>query len=92
MPLEYAWNKRVMSMLLRGGSQISSISHDQWMKHSMRPSGGEYLEKVAAAGSWAAYEKQHRASLVRTFVSKFPQLPPDVIPIIVAFGFHTGDY
>ncbi len=51
-----------------------------------------YIEKVAAAGSWAAYERQHRADLVRIFVPKFPQLPPDVIPTIVAFGFHTGDY
>ncbi len=51
-----------------------------------------YIEKIAAAGSWAAYERQHRARLVRTFVPKFPRLPPDVIPTIVAFGFHTGDY
>ena len=51
-----------------------------------------YIEKVVAAGSWAAYEKQHRASLVRTFVPKFPHLPPDVIPTIVEFGFHNGYY
>ena len=79
-------------MLLRGGSQLPSIPHDRWMKRSMRPSGGQYLEKVAAAGSWAAYERQHRARLARIFVPKFPRLPPDVIPTIVAFGFHTGDY
>ena len=30
--------------------------------------------------------------LARVFVPKFPQLPPDVIPTIVAFAFHTGWY
>ena len=43
-------------------------------------------------GTWATYEKDHRARLTKTFVLKFPRLPPDVIPTIVAFGFHTGDY
>ncbi len=43
-------------------------------------------------GTFATYEKAHRARLTKTFVPKFPQLPPDVIPTIVAFGFHTGDY
>jgi hypothetical protein len=52
----------------------------------------QYVSKIAAAGSWAAYERQHRARLTRCFVPKFPQLPPDVIPTIVAFGFHTGYY
>ena len=51
-----------------------------------------YVAKVAAAGSWAAYVRQHRAPLARTFVPKFPRLPPDVIPTIVEFGFHTGYY
>ena len=51
-----------------------------------------YVAKIAAAGSWAAYARQHRARLVRLFVPKFQRLPPDVIPTIVAFGFHTGYY
>ena len=50
-----------------------------------------YVEKIEAAGSWAAYERQHRARLARIFVPKFPRLPPDV-PTIVAFGFYTGYY
>ena len=33
-----------------------------------------------------------RLQLARVFVPKFPQLPPDVIPTIVAFAFHTGWY
>ena len=66
-----------------------------WLNPDLRglwPARHRYVEKIAAAGSWAAYERQHRADLVRTFVSKFPQLPPDVIPTIVAFAFHTGWY
>ena len=95
-PLEYYHeNKRVLPMLLRGGAPLPRSSHARWMDPlygTYNPTIQRYLAKVAVAGSWAAYEKQHRAHLVRTFVSKFPRLPPDVIPTIVAFGFHTGDY
>ncbi len=52
----------------------------------------DYRAKVAAAGSWAAYEKAHRARLTKTFVPKFPQLPAEIVPTIVAFAFHTGWY
>ena len=51
-----------------------------------------YRNKVAAAGSWAAYERAHRARLTKTFVPKFPQIPAEIVPTIVAFAFHTGWY
>ena len=51
-----------------------------------------YVERIAAAGGWGAYKKAHRATIARIFVPKFPQLAPDVIPTIVAFGFHAGYY
>lgn len=51
-----------------------------------------YVERIAAAGGWGAYKKAHRATIARIFVPKFPQLAPDVIPTIVAFGFHAGSY
>ena len=88
-------NKRIVPMLLRVGAPFPQPSHARWMNPSYgtyNPTLQRYVERVAAAGSWAAYERQHRARLVRTFVPKFPRLPPDVIPTIVAFGFHTGDY
>jgi len=95
-PLHYSLeieNKRVLPTLLRGGAPLPRIQEIQdWGISSRAQANRRYIEKVAAAGSWAAYEKQHRARLVRTFVPKFPRLPPDVIPTIVAFGFHTGDY
>ena len=52
----------------------------------------EYRAKVVAAGSWAAYEKAHRARLTKTLAPKFPQIPAEIVPTIVAFAFHTGWY
>ena len=43
-------------------------------------------------GTFATYEKAHRARLTKTFVPKFPQLPAEIVPTIVAFAFHTGWY
>ena len=52
----------------------------------------EYRSKVVAAGSWAAYERVHRTRLTKTFAPKFPQIPSEIVPTIVAFAFHTGWY
>ena len=43
-------------------------------------------------GTWATYEKAHREKLSRVFVPKFPQLPAEIVPTIVAYAFHTGWY
>ena len=51
-----------------------------------------YRNKVAAAGSWAAYERAHRARLTAIFVPKLPRLPADVISHIVGLWAHTGYY
>ena len=50
------------------------------------------LEKVAAAGSWAAYERAHRARLARVFIPKLQQIPEEVIPTVIEFWAHTGYY
>jgi len=52
----------------------------------------DYRTKVAAAGSWAAYERAHRARLTAIFVNKFPRLPADAISHIVGLWAHTGHY
>ena len=99
-PLEYYGGrtrfKRILPMLLRFGAPLPRSSHARWMgqlpAHRYDRKMTRYVARVAAAGSWAAYERQHRADLARTFVPKFPRLPPDVTPTIVAFGYHTGDY
>ena len=57
-----------------------------------------YLMKVflsgpgGVRGTFATYEKAHRARLAKTFAPKFPQLPAEIVPTIVAFAFHTGWY
>jgi len=50
------------------------------------------LERVAAAGSWAAYERAHRARLARVFIPKLQQIPEEVIPTVIEFWAHTGYY
>ena len=50
------------------------------------------VEKVAAAGSWAAYERAHRTRLTAIFVNKLPRLPADAISHIVGLWAHTGYY
>ena len=60
-----------------------------WNNQLARP----YLEKIEAAGSWAAYEKAHRAKLLATFAPKFTHLvPPELVARIVEYSFHLGFY
>ena len=57
----------------------------------------KYLKKILKSGpkgrgTFATYEKAHREKLARVFVPKFPQIPAEIVPTIVAFAFHTGWY
>ena len=112
MPLEYGtpWNhvstrwltnKRLLPMLLRGGSPLPRATHAQWMRElnegymrDARKARAQYVAKVRAAGSWAAYEKAHTARLVPVFEKIFPRprLPHEIASHVVRFCFHTGDY
>ena len=51
-----------------------------------------YLRKIEAAGGWKKYERAHLRSLSATFVPKFPRLPAEIVPLIVQFWAHVGDY
>jgi len=51
-----------------------------------------YLRKIDAAGSFQNYERAHLRSLSATFVPKFPRLPAEIVPLIVQFWAHVGDY
>ena len=72
----------------------------QWMRYGGNPFADAetyqillaYRNKVAAAGSWAAYERAHRARLSAIFVTKLPRLPADAISHIVGLWAHTGYY
>ena len=48
-----------------------------------------WVERIAAAGGWAAYKKARPACLARIFEPKFPQIPAEIIPIIVEFSFRA---
>ena len=57
-------------------------------------SARQYVAKIAAAGSWDAYEKAHTRDLVSVFEKVFPRprLPHEIASHVVRFCFHTGDY
>ena len=53
---------------------------------------GPYFLKVRRAGGFKQYEAQVKKSLAATLVPKFPQIPAEVIPTVVEFWAHAGDY
>ena len=77
----------VYSALLRAGATLPPYVPDD--------EGDEedpYLHKVRRAGGFRQYEAQVTKSLAAIFEPKFPKLPAEVIPTIVAFWAHVGDY
>ena len=77
-------NPRVFSTLLRAGSALPTEQ-----RHiEERP----YLLKIQRAGGFRKYEAQVKKSLAAMLVPKFPQIPAEVIPTIVEFWAHAGDY
>ena len=77
-------SRRAYPHLLRAGARRPHISPN----YRTIP----YIQKVVAAGGFVPYERAHRASLAAIFVPKFPQLPEEIVPRIVAFWAHTGFY
>ena len=51
-----------------------------------------YLRKVAAAGGYRNYERDHLNALAATFLPKLPSLPPEMVRRVVEYAFHVGDY
>ena len=79
------WNlfPRVYSTLLRAGSPFPRQIYIE-----DRP----YFLKVQRAGGFRQYEAQVKRSLAAMLVPKFPQIPAEVIPTIVEFWAHAGNY
>ena len=99
--------RRVLPLMLRLGSPLprleargTTMPRRQWMRYNDTPFCDAetyqillaYHNKVAAAGSWAAYERAHRARLTAIFVTKLPRLPADAISHIAGLWAHTGYY
>ena len=51
-----------------------------------------YVQKIQKAGGIRPYEALVKKSLTAMLEPKFPQLPAEVIPTIVEFWAHAGDY
>ena len=86
---EGAEYQAIQTALLRAGAtipfNIDILINDE-------PSALPYLERIQRAGGFRKYETLVTKSLARIFIPKFPQLPAEVIPTIVQFWAHVGDY
>ena len=51
-----------------------------------------YVQKIQEAGGFRQYEALCKKSLIALLEPKFPQIPAEVIPTIVEFWAHPGDY
>ena len=51
-----------------------------------------YVQKIQEAGGFRQYEALCKKSLIALLEPKFPQIPAEVIPTIVEFWAHAGDY
>ena len=76
-------NQKVISLLLsRGAVDIPTVDH---------LGRSAYLKKIRAAGSFAIYQKQHRAKLVATFAPKFVHLlPTELVAVVITFWAPVG--
>ena len=69
-----------------------AVSFALTMLRQMYIEGNQYLLKIQRAGGFRKYEAQVKKSLAAMLVPKFPQIPAEVIPTIVEFWAHAGDY
>ena len=51
-----------------------------------------YVQKIQNAGGIQQYEALVQKSLTAMLEPKFPQIPKEIIPTIVEFWAHPGDY
>ena len=95
-PVELEFNSNelhIIWQLLQAGSPLPRIDHTWWMQpdaDEFNSAAAGYVNAVAAAGGYVAYEKAHRAKLVAIFVPKLLRLPAEVIPTVIGFWAYTG--
>ena len=51
-----------------------------------------YVQKIQKAGGIRPYEALVKKSLTAMLEPKLPQIPKEIIPTIVEFWAHVGDY
>ena len=73
---------RVTALFLRAGA----------VPVARREFANRYISRVVMAGGFEAYEREQALALVAMLTPKFPQLPEELIPIIVKYAFRPGMY
>ena len=95
-PVELEFNSNqlhVIWQLLQAGSPLPRIDRTKWMQPDVEEfniAAADYVNAVAAAGGYVAYEKAHRAKLAAIFSPKFTWLPAEVVPTIIEYWAHFG--
>ena len=88
-PLLAYRQRRLLPLLFSAGARVPPGPESPDAPDS---EGRRYNARVLAAGGWAKYEGAHRARLTKTFASKFPSLPEEMVSKVVSYAFHTGWY
>ena len=95
-PVELEFNSHqlhIIWQLLQAGSPLPRIDRTKWMQpdaEEFNSAAAGYVNAVAAAGGYVAYEKAHRAKLAAIFAPKLLRLPAEVIPTVIGFWAYTG--
>ena len=81
------------SMLLRSATRRLSVAPSRTaLAHPPGAFNLAYVQKIQKAGGFRQYEALCKKSLIALLEPKFPQIPAEVIPTIVEFWAHAGDY
>ncbi len=74
-------------MLLRAGAPLPTNDPYERLYEDY-----PYLQKIKSAGGFRRYEALVKKSLTAMLEPKLPQIPKEIIPTIVEFWAHAGDY
>ena len=90
-----AGSARVCPLLLRAGATFSRPGAFYLGSALGAPPGVfnlAYVQKIQNAGGIQRYEALVKKSLTAMLEPKLPQIPKEIIPTIVEFWAHAGDY
>ena len=90
-----AGSARVCPLLLRAGATFSRPGAFYLGSALGAPPGVfnlAYVQKIQKAGGFRQYEALCKKAFIALLEPKFPQLPAEVVPTIVEFWAHAGDY
>ena len=82
----------IYPVLLRAGAALPAPGTQQW-ERIQRFDAYIYLRKVAAAGGYRNYERNHLNALSATFAPKLSHLlPPEMVRRVVEYAFDVGGH